>query len=204
MRGRFLRKRVVVINVREAIRYRPPENTGLTDILDQHVRDRPDARAVVFGADRTELSYAALAALADDVAARLGSTGLRRGDVVGLVSANTAEFVIALLGAARAGLVVAPLDPSLPQSQMSIRLERLGAQAILVGPSAADTAHNSGDNPNPDWSFRRRDRDGYRGDRRTCGAKCLRRKVRAHGRRRPCDVHVGHHRGGEDDPTDER
>ena len=131
------------MNVREAIRYRPPEITGLTDILDQHVRDRPDARAVVFGADRTELSYAALAALADDVAARLGSTGLRRGDVVGLVSANTAEFVIALLGAARAGLVVAPLDPSLPQSQMSIRLERLGAQAILVGPSAADTAHNS-------------------------------------------------------------
>ena len=131
------------MNVREAIRYRPPEITGLTDILDQHVRDRPDARAVVFGADRTELSYAALAALADDVAARLGSTGLRRGDVVGLVSANTAEFVIALLGAARAGLVVAPLDPSLPQSQMSIRLERLGAQAILVGPSAADAAHNS-------------------------------------------------------------
>ena len=184
-----------------------PGITGLTDILDQHVRDRPDARALVFGADRTELSYGALAALAEDVAARLGRTGLRRRDAVGLVCANTAEFVIALLGAARAGLVVAPLDPSLPQSQMSTRLERLGAQAILVGPSAADAAHNSGFGIPTSQSrleFPARDRDGYRGNRRTCGAKCLRRKVRAHRRRRPCDVHVGHHRGGEDDPTDER
>jgi acyl-CoA synthetase (AMP-forming)/AMP-acid ligase II len=48
----------------------------------------------------------------DDVAVRLGSTGLRRGDTVGLVCANTAEFAVALLGAARAGLVIAPLDPA--------------------------------------------------------------------------------------------
>jgi acyl-CoA synthetase (AMP-forming)/AMP-acid ligase II len=132
------------MNVREAARYRPPAITGLADILDQHVCERPDARALVFGADRTELSYGALAALAEDMATRLGSIGLRRGDAVGLVCANTAEFAIALLGAARAGLVVAPLDPSLPQSQMSTRLERLGAQAILAGPSAADAARISG------------------------------------------------------------
>ena len=132
------------MNVREAARYRPPAITGLADILDQHVCERPDARALVFGTDRTELSYGALAATADEMAARVGSTGLRRGDAVGLVCANTAEFVIALLGAARAGLVVAPLDPSLPQSQMSTRLERLGAQAILAGPSAADAERISG------------------------------------------------------------
>ena len=125
-------------SVPEANRYRPPAITGLVDLLDQHVRERPDARALVIAKDRTEVSYGALAALVDDVAARLGSTGLRRGDAVGLVGANTAEFVIALLGAARAGLVVAPLDPTLPQSQMSARLERLGAQAILVGPLAGD------------------------------------------------------------------
>jgi acyl-CoA synthetase (AMP-forming)/AMP-acid ligase II len=132
------------MNVREATRYRSPATTGLTDILDPHVRNRPDARALVFGTDQTELSYGALAALAEDMATRLGRTWLWRGDAVGLVCANTAEFVIALLGAARAGLVVAPLDPSLPQPQMSARLEQLGAQAILAGPSAADAARNSG------------------------------------------------------------
>ncbi len=123
-------------SVRDANRYVPPAITGLIDLIDRHVGDRPGARALVVTRDRVHLSYSALAALADDVAARLGSTGLRRGDAVGLVCANTAEFVVALLGAARAGLVVAPIDPTLPESQVSARLEGLGAQAILVGPLA--------------------------------------------------------------------
>jgi acyl-CoA synthetase (AMP-forming)/AMP-acid ligase II len=127
-------------SVRHANRYRPPAITGLIDLLDRHVLDRPGARALVVTGGRVHLSYGALAALVDDVATRLGSTGLHRGDAVGLVCANTAEFVVALLGAARAGLVVAPIDPTLPESQMSARLEALGAQAILLGPPAADAA----------------------------------------------------------------
>src|SRR5882757_4255833 len=122
--------------VREANRYVPPVLTGLVDLLDQQVRDRPGDPALVVSADRVHLSYRGLAALADDVAARLGSTGLRRGDPVGLISANNAEFVVALLGAARAGLVIAPIDPTLPEPQVSARLEALGARAILVGPPA--------------------------------------------------------------------
>jgi acyl-CoA synthetase (AMP-forming)/AMP-acid ligase II len=127
-------------SVRHANRYRPPAITGLIDLLDRHVLDRPGARALVVTGDRVHLSYGALAALVDDVATRLGSTGLQRGDAVALVCANTAEFVVALLGAARAGLVVAPIDPTLPESQMSARLEALGAQAILLGPPAAGAA----------------------------------------------------------------
>ena len=127
-------------SVGDANRYGPPAITGLIDLLDRHVCDRPDAPALVVTRDRVPVSYGALAAVVDDVAARLDSTGLRRGDAVGLICANTAEFVAALLGAARAGVVVAPLDPTLPGSEMSARLERLGAQAILAGPSAVDAA----------------------------------------------------------------
>lgn len=126
--------------VRESNRYRRPAISGLFDVLDQHVRDRPDARALVVTGDRIPVSCSALAALVDDVAARLGSTGLRRGDAVGLVCANTAEFVVALLGAGRAGLVVAPIDPTIPRPQMSTRLEGLGERAILTGPPAVDAA----------------------------------------------------------------
>ncbi|HEY0448502.1 FadD7 family fatty acid--CoA ligase, partial [Actinophytocola sp.] len=50
--------------------------------------------------------------------------------------ANQAEFVVGLLGAARAGLVVAPMDPALPESELSARLEEMGAQAVLVGAPA--------------------------------------------------------------------
>jgi acyl-CoA synthetase (AMP-forming)/AMP-acid ligase II len=127
-------------SVRNANRYRPPAITGLIDLMDRQVRDRPGASALVATGDRVHLSYGALAALVDDMAARLRSTGLSRGAAVGLVGANTVEFVVALLGAARAGLVVAPIDPALPESQMSARLDALGVQAILVGPPAVDAA----------------------------------------------------------------
>ena len=120
--------------IRHTKLYLPPAITGLTGLLDQHVRDRPDATALVVGGDRIPLSYGALAALADEVAVRLSCTGLRRGDAVGLISANTVEFVVALLSAARAGLVVAPLDPGLPEPEMAERLERLGARVALVRP----------------------------------------------------------------------
>lgn len=140
-------------SVHDADRYRPPAVTGLVDLLDRHVRERPHVRALVVTGDRVHLSYRALAALADDVAARLGGTGLHRGDAVGLVCANNAEFVVALLGAARAGLVVAPIDPALPESQLSARLEALGAQAALLGPSAAG-APPTARLPVPTWPLR--------------------------------------------------
>jgi acyl-CoA synthetase (AMP-forming)/AMP-acid ligase II len=143
------REKVVVMaapteaSVRVANRYRPPAISGLMDVLDQQVRDRPEARALIVTGDRVQVSYRALARLVDDVAARLARTGLCRGDAVGLIGSNTAEFVVALLGAARAGLVVAPLDPALPSSEKSDRLERLGAQAILIDPTAKDDAPNA-------------------------------------------------------------
>src|ERR1700754_672212 len=105
--------------------YVAPTITGLSDLLDRHVSDRPEAQALVLTRDRVPLTYGALAALVDDMAARLRRMGLRRGDAVGLISANNVEFVVALLGAARAGLVIAPLDPALPQSELAVRLERL-------------------------------------------------------------------------------
>ncbi|WP_046497073.1 FadD7 family fatty acid--CoA ligase [Streptomyces odonnellii] len=140
-------------SVRDTGPYRPPAVTGLVDLLDRHARDRPDARALVVTGDRLGLSYGALAALADSVAARLTGTGLRRGDAVGLVGANTAEFVVALLGAARAGVVVAPLDPALPEAQLSARVEALGARAVLLGPTAPD-AEPVARVPVPAWPLR--------------------------------------------------
>ena len=162
-----------------------PTITGLVDVLDRQVREHPEGPALVLTRDRIPVSYGALAALVDDVAARLRSTGLRRGDAVGLISANNAEFVVALLGAARAGLVIAPLDPALPQSEMAARLERLGAQGILVGPRAG-RLRATGAVPHCDMGSagsrrRRRDRDGHprngRGSRATrqgCGRRSLR------------------------------
>ncbi|MFG2456755.1 FadD7 family fatty acid--CoA ligase [Streptomyces sp. NPDC048523] len=137
-------------SVRDADRYGSVEVTGLVDLLDRQVRERPYARALVVTGERVQLSYRTLASLADDVAALLGGAGLGRGDAVGLICANTAEFVVGLLGAARAGLVTAPLDPALPGSQLSARLRALGARAVLVDSSLSGV----GTLPVPAWPLR--------------------------------------------------
>ncbi|MFF8227831.1 FadD7 family fatty acid--CoA ligase [Streptomyces caelestis] len=137
-------------SVRDANRYRPPSVTGLVDLIDRQVRERPYARALVVTGDRVHLSYRGLSGLADDMAERLGGTGLRRGEAIGLIAANTAEFVVALLGAARAGLVVATLDPALPWSELAARSEALGARAVLLGAPAVA----GGPFPVPVWPLR--------------------------------------------------
>ncbi|MDX2648940.1 FadD7 family fatty acid--CoA ligase [Streptomyces sp. PA03-1a] len=141
-------------SVRDPDRYRPPAVTGLTDLLDRHARGRPQAPALIAGADRAEVSYRALDELADAVAARLTSAGLRPGDPVGLVGANTVEFVVALLGGARAGLVVAPVDPALPEPRMTARLEALGVRAVLLGPAAGGAPPAAVGPGVPAWTLR--------------------------------------------------
>ncbi|MFI6938336.1 FadD7 family fatty acid--CoA ligase [Streptomyces sp. NPDC050418] len=112
--------------------YRPPALTGLADVLDRPVRERPSATALVVTADRIRLSYAELSALADELAAAFREAGLRPGDTLALVGANTVEFVVGLLGAARAGLVVAPVDPGCAGGQLKERVAGLGAAAVVV------------------------------------------------------------------------
>ncbi|MFZ3560992.1 AMP-binding protein [Streptomyces sp. BH055] len=110
-----------------------PAVTGLVDLLDRQVRARPHAPALLVGDGRTPLSYEELDALAGRAAERCVAAGLRAGDVLALVAGNSAEFVGVLLGAARAGVVVAPLDPMLPEGELQVRVDQLGARAVCTG-----------------------------------------------------------------------
>ncbi|MER5442284.1 AMP-binding protein [Streptomyces sp. NPDC002790] len=113
--------------------------TGLADLLDRQARARPHAPALVVGAERVPLSYEALDALADRMAERIVGAGLSAGDVLGLVAGNTAEFVAALLGAGRVGVVAAPLDPGLSDAELRFRVGELGARAVLGADGIAGT-----------------------------------------------------------------
>lgn len=101
-------------------------------ILDRFADSQPDATALIFGSQRSRVSYAGLAQLVDDHCEALRRGGLRSGDVVALSCANNIEFVVALLGAARAGIVVAPLDPTLPPIQQRERVTRVGARLTVT------------------------------------------------------------------------
>lgn len=77
-----------------------------------HAAATPDAEAVRHAG--RSLSYAQLAARADELAVRLQAAGVRPGDRVGLHLGNCAELVVAMLGVLGAGAAYVPLPVESP------------------------------------------------------------------------------------------
>jgi long-chain acyl-CoA synthetase len=106
-----------------------PELT-LVDVVRQRVSERPDAVALRFEGART--SYRALLEQAEAFAHALEQRGVKRGDRVALLLPNSPQFVIAELGAWMAGAIVAPMNPTYPDDELTSLLERAGATVAVV------------------------------------------------------------------------
>ena len=104
----------------------------IADLVDDAATRSPDAPALVVTSDRIPVSYRDLVGLVDDLAGQLKRSGLLPGDRVALRAASNPEFVVALLAASRADLIVVPLDPALPVSEQRARSEAAGARVVLV------------------------------------------------------------------------
>lgn len=104
----------------------------LGDLAESRARKQPSSIALVISKTGGRITYQQLAELADQCAVRLSAKGLSVGDVVGLRAANGVDYVVGLLGAARAGLVVVPLDPALVPEEQQTRLRRTAARAVIT------------------------------------------------------------------------
>ena len=101
----------------------------------------PDNRqSFTDGAPRS-LSYVQADRAISAFAARLRQLGLATDTVVALQLPNTVEGVIALLGALRARLIVAPVPLLWRQQDMVDALGRIGAKAIITHARIGNTAH---------------------------------------------------------------
>jgi len=119
----------------------------LGHMIDAHAETAPGSTALMVGDQRRRITYADLAELVVDHCAALLRRGLHSGDVIGLRSSNSIEFVVALLGAARADIVVATLDPALPWTERRARMDRVGARAVLTDARRADPIGGEADCP---------------------------------------------------------
>ncbi|MFI7365696.1 class I adenylate-forming enzyme family protein [Streptomyces sp. NPDC050149] len=82
------------------------------------------------------LSYAETDELSDSVAGHLAARGLERGDRVAIMLQNSPQFVLALLGAWKAGATVVPLNPMYKSAEVGHVLKDAEVTALICSDRA--------------------------------------------------------------------
>jgi long-chain acyl-CoA synthetase len=108
----------------------PYPSLTLVDVVRQRAKERPDAIALRFEGAKT--SYRALIEQAEAFAHALEQRGVKRGDRVALLLPNCPQFLVAELGAWMAGAIVAPMNPTYPDDELTSLLGRAGATVAVV------------------------------------------------------------------------
>ncbi|MFG2247319.1 long-chain fatty acid--CoA ligase [Spirillospora sp. NPDC048823] len=103
---------------------------SLASVLDQHAQRRPGKTVVVHGDRR--LTNRDLQARVDALAHGLLDLGIGRGDVIGLLLYNHAEFLEAVFAANRIGAVFLPLNYRLAPAEWEYILGHAGARALIT------------------------------------------------------------------------
>ncbi len=81
------------------------------------------------------MSYVELEALANRFANLFRATGVVFGDRVGVHMPRSGRTIAAMLGAARAGAVYVPLDPSSPPARMKTIIADCGLRHVVIAPT---------------------------------------------------------------------
>ncbi len=106
-----------------------PARTVL-DYVGDAARERPRSAAVLFKG--AVLTNGELEAASDAFAAALASLGVRKGERVALLLPNCPQFLIAELGAWKAGAVVAPLNPLYTERELEEALARSRPETLVT------------------------------------------------------------------------
>lgn len=111
---------------------------GVVDRLCAQFRAAPAAIAVNTGHDT--LTYAELDTASAALATRLRASGVRPGDLVGLLTEPGADTVAGVVGILRAGAGWVPLDATHPVARLQDQVSRTGVTAVVCHAATRETA----------------------------------------------------------------
>lgn len=111
------------------------EFASISDLIRAHAAERADKPAMIFGDDA--ISYAALDALLDRLAASLQRAGVGKGQAVAILAATSIAYGAAFLAALRAGGVPVPLQPSATPDQLAAMIADCGAPVLFLDETGA-------------------------------------------------------------------
>jgi len=106
-------------------------------------------RAAFVDAEGRPLSFRELDRRSDAVGAALLAAGFEAGDVVALTLPSTTAYVLAYLGAAKAGLVTAGVNPRLAPAEQQACLDLVGPALVLADASEVAALERAGGDAAP-------------------------------------------------------
>lgn len=104
-----------------------------------HGRTRAARTAMVFEGRTT--SYAELDAHTNQVAHALAAAGVKPGEAIAYLGKNSDQYFELVLGASKAGVVIAPIGWRLAPGEVAYILDDTQAKIVFVGPECMDCAH---------------------------------------------------------------
>jgi len=104
-------------------------------MLDRAVARWPETELLVSIEQRIRLTYAEFARRADDLAEGLLGLGLVRGDRVGILAPNCAEWILTQFATARAGLIQVNINPAYRLAELDYTLNKVGVKALVAAES---------------------------------------------------------------------
>jgi amino acid adenylation domain-containing protein len=116
---------------------RPLPERRFHELFEQRTAAHPDAVAARHGEE--QWTYRELNARANRLARALRARGLRREDVVAVVTERSLDWMAAVLGVFKAGGVYLPIEPHFPAGRIATTLSRARCELVLTEPGAAGT-----------------------------------------------------------------
>ncbi|WP_169829171.1 non-ribosomal peptide synthetase [Tsuneonella mangrovi] len=105
-------------------------------LVEQQAAVTPDAPAVI--GENVALTYAALNARANRMAARLRGMGVGPGELVAVCMERSPDLVVALLAVMKTGGAYVPLDPTFPVDRLHYMVENSRAKVCISQPGVVD------------------------------------------------------------------
>ena len=112
-------------------------------VLEHHARRTPDKPIAVFGDD--VCTYADMVDRAAAAAGGLRARGVGPGDVVGLLSYNSTDFLTTIFAANHLGAVAMPINWRLAAAEVRYILEHSGARVLIADGELLDLSHAAAD-----------------------------------------------------------
>nr|WP_239032851.1 non-ribosomal peptide synthetase [Pseudoalteromonas luteoviolacea] len=106
-----------------------PDNITIIDWFEKQVALTPEAMAVV--SEESALTYQQLNARANGLATHIQSLGSHDGRCIGIMMDRCVEMVVSILACMKAGAAYVPLDPQLPEAQMTYIVSDTQLELIL-------------------------------------------------------------------------